>query len=110
MLGIEKKILLSEILERQLAIYCEEVNRQMKFEEPGPFLNLLKEKFDEIRKIVYESHPDDYSLAARDLTRVLYHLAGQTNIQHAVAGTQYILTLSNTLFRESESLKIIRDV
>lgn len=107
-LGIKNEIRLSEILQRQLAIYCEQVNKEMKPEDIVPFLNLLKEKFDEIRKIVY----DDYSSPARNLSRVLYHLGGKTNIQHAVAATAYILKMSNELFDESESksLKLIRDV
>jgi len=109
-LGVENEIRLSEILERQSAIYREEVNREMNSEDTSLFLNLLKEKFDEIRKIVYESHADDYSIALRDLTRVLYRLGGESNIQHAAAATQYILRMSIGLFPDSESLKLVRDV
>ena len=110
-LGIDNEIRLSEILERQLAIYCEEVNREMKSKEVCPFLNLLKEKFDEIRNVVFESHPDNYSSASRDLCRVLYRLSGETNIQHAVAGTQYVLKMIYELSKDGpEPLKLIRDV
>lgn len=107
-LEIKKKIRLSDILGTFLTIYREEVNRDMKTEEAPQFLNLLKEKFDEVRNIVYESNPDD---VGRELYRFFSDLGADPNTLHAAEATQYVLKMIYELSKDGpEPLKLIRDV
>ena len=106
-LEIEKKIRLSDILGTFLTIYRYEVNRDMKTEEAPQFLNLLKEKFDEVRNIVYESNPDD---VGRELYRFLSDLGADPNTLHAAEATHYIVKGLSEGVDKCDFLELIRDV
>jgi hypothetical protein len=50
----EVEINLSEIFRLYLTIYCEKMNPEMKVKEEARFIELLKEKYKQIRQIVLE--------------------------------------------------------
>jgi len=107
-LEIGKKIRLSDILGTFLTIYREEVNRDMKTEEAPQFLNLLKEKFDEVRNIVYETNPDEIG---RELYCFLSDLGADPTTFHAAVATHYIAKgLSERVDDHCDFLELIRDV
>ena len=60
----EVEIHLSEILRLYLTIYCEKIDPEMKIADEKRFIELLKEKYENIRQIVLETE-DTYESSVK---------------------------------------------
>ena len=64
------EIKLSEIFRLYLTIYCEKIDKRMKVESEPEFVELLKEKYNQIREIVLETK-DPY-LSSQKLSMIVH--------------------------------------
>lgn len=110
---IENEIKLSQIFDISFAVYCGEVDKDMKLER-SQFFKLLKMNFDLARKIVYEGNPDN---AGMELLRFLIGALKATsdsvddlNPVQLTMAVHYIVGLVEESAQECESFKLIRDV
>ena len=73
------EVRLSQIFRLYLTIYCETVDKEMKIEEESKFIELLKQKYEKIRKIVLTN--DDSIASSKDLTSLI--LGKEANVIEA---------------------------
>ena len=66
----EVEIKLSEIFRLYLTIYCEKIDKKIKVENEPEFVELLKEKYNQIRESVFES--EDPYLSSQKLSMIVH--------------------------------------
>jgi len=101
------EVKLSEIFRLYLSLYFEQINPQMTVDEEPTFLELLKERYDKVNWIIFESHPNDYGLATLDLGRLILgegaDIIRLTQVGMGIVGVACVMS-------EHIPLKLVRDV
>lgn len=101
------EVKLSEVLRLYLSIYCEQINPRMMVEEESTFLELLKERYDKVNWVIFESHPDNYGLAALELGRLI--LGEEANVIRQTEVGTGIVAVANAMADKCIPLKLVRD-
>ena len=99
------EVKLSEVLRLYLSIYCEKVNPKMTVEEEPAFLELLRERYNKVNWIIFESHQDDYGLATLELGRLILG-EGANLIRQTKIGTDVL----NIARAGPIPLKLVEDI
>ena len=102
------KVKLSEVLRLYLSIYCEQIKPEMAVDEEPVFLELLKERYDEVNRIVFESHPDNYGLATLELGRLI--LGENANIIRQIEVGMDVVGTACAVAEKPIPLKLVRDI
>ncbi len=82
----EIEIRLSEIFRLYLTIYCGKIDPNMKVEDEAKFIELLKEKYEEVRQVAFEG---DYE-SSKKLGEIIHK--GKLNILKQALTASNILT------------------
>lgn len=99
------EVKLSEVLRFYLSIYCEQVNPQMTVEEEPAFLELLRERYNKVNWIIFESHQDNYGLATLELGRLI--LGEGANLMRQIKIGMDVLSIACA---GGIPLKLVRDI
>ncbi len=102
------EVKLSELLRLYLSIYCEQINPQLTVEKEPAFLELLKERYDKVNWIIFESHQDNYGLATLELGRFI--LGEEAELFNQILAGMNIVATGCVIEDGNIPLKLIRDV
>lgn len=102
------EVKLSEVLRLYLSIYCEQVNSHMKAYEELAFLELLKERYEKVNLIIFQSHPDNYGLATLELGRII--LGEKANVIRQTEVGLSVASALNAIADTRIPLKLVRDI